>query len=388
MEELLSPIDQQQVEQWQLLGKYHLGGSVTFYQNSNDIIENFQLAIIGVKDGRGSIDNYACAKSPDVVRAELYKLTNHFPKLKIVDLGNIEAGETHRDTHFALSTIVYQCLQAKVLPVIIGGSHDLTCAQYLAYENLDKQINVVVVDEKINWKETDEVLNDDNFLMSMLTHQPNYLFNFTILAYQSYFLEEKSIDTLNKLNFEAYRLGELRNNFEECEPIVRDADMLSFDMSALKAAEFPGNASLSPNGLYAEEACAITRYAGLSDRLSSVGFYGANPDFDKNNLGSQLVAQMIWYFFEGYYNRKDDFPHKNETDENNYFKYIVNLSDTNQDLTFWKSKKTARWWVQVPDLTDDASTRNYLVPCSYADYQKACNDEIPDKWLKAFERIN
>jgi len=28
-----------------------------------------------------------------------------------------------------------------------------------------------------------------------------------------------------------------------------------------------------------------------------------------------------------------------------------------------------------------------FVPCSYADYLQACNDEIPERWLREQERL-
>ena len=208
---------------------------------------------------------------------------------------------------------------------------------------------------------------------------------FSQLGYQSYFTDPKTVNTLEKLNFDCYRLGDVRKNMEEVEPIVRDADMLSFDLTAIKMSDAPGVGLPSPHGFYGEEACQIMRYAGLSDRLSSLGIYGYNPAFDNHTQTAQLSAQMIWYFVEGYYNRKKDFP---DTASRDYLKYIVDFNEGEYELVFWKSKKTERWWLQIPKVTVDSEVDavNGLMSCSYNDYKQACKDELPERWLKAFER--
>ena len=60
-----------------------------------------------------------------------------------------------------------------------------------------------------------------------------------------------------------------------------------------------------------------------------------------------LIAQMIWYFIEGVNCRvKDD----EFTNENNYIKYNVLIEG--EELIFYKSKKTGRWWIDIPFLAN------------------------------------
>jgi hypothetical protein len=169
------------------------------------------------------------------------------------------------------------------------------------------------------------------------------------------------------------------------EPELRDADIVSFDLSAVKAADSPGMIDRSPNGITSEDACQIMRYAGMSDKVSSMGIFNYFPPTDNNEISAQLVAQMVWYFIDGYYQRKEDYP---ITDENNFDKYIVNLSDNEYDLTFWKSKKSGRWWLEVPFTVGTQFERQQLVPCSYDDYQEAMKNILPDKWLRMFEKLS
>ena len=191
---------------------------------------------------------------------------------------------------------------------------------------------------------------------------------------------------MTNLFFDTYRLGYVRQNIEEVEPYIRNADMVSFDISSIRISDAPGNNLALPNGFYGEEACQIARYAGISDKLSSIGFYEYNPSLDIRNQTAKLIAQIIWYFIDGYYNRKNDLPHIQKDD---YYKYNVALKIDKQLIVFYKSKKSDRWWMEVPCPTEINSKyqRHYLVPCSYNDYLEALKEEMPDRWWQVYQKL-
>ncbi len=353
-------------------------------------LEGVDIAIIGVKEDRNAPGNEGCALAPDYVRKYLYSLFQGPFRTRIADLGNIRAGESVNDTYFAVKTAVTDLIKKKIIPVIIGGSQDLAYANYQAYEALGQIINIVSVDSGFDIGiQKEDKLTNRNYLSTILTHQPNYLFNYTNIGYQTYFVDQDAIELMEKLYFDIYRLGQVKKDLEEVEPIVRNADMLSFDVSSIRQSDAPGNANASPNGFYGEEACQIIRYAGLSDKLSSIGFYEVNPAFDKGEQTAHLVAQMIWYFFDGFFQRKKDLPDRKRKDSGEYIKYVVSLKDFQNEIVFYKSKKSDRWWMEVPcPMGLEAKyERQFLVPCSYREYQAACQDEIPEKWWQVYQKF-
>jgi len=367
-----------------------LGNSVHFHKNSFPDLTETQIAIIGVNEDRQAIQNKGCADAPDAIRPYLYKLfKGNYPFMSIADLGNIRAGHTIEDTYFAVSSVVSELAKNKIVTIIIGGSQDLVYANYLAYQKLEQTINLVSVDNCFDLGTDEMPVNSQSYMSKIILHQPNYLFNFSNIGYQTYFVEQKSLDLMSKLFFDAYRLGQVRANMEEVEPIVRNADVVSFDISAIRQSDAPANNNATPNGFYGEEACQITRYAGLSDKLSSIGFYEINPDKnrDRNNQTAHLVAQMIWYFIDGFYNRKKDFPTNDSTE---YLKYRVLLKENKYEIVFYKSNKSDKWWMAVPYPTNKKLKyeRHHLVPCSYKDYQTACNDEMPDRWWETYQKLS
>ena len=71
-------------------------------------------------------------------------------------------------------------------------------------------------------------------------------------------------ETFEKLHFDSHRLGIIRSNSSEMEPVLRNTNLFAMDMSAVRYADAPGCANASPNGLNGEDACQLAYYAGLS----------------------------------------------------------------------------------------------------------------------------
>jgi formiminoglutamase len=365
-----------------------LGNVIGIFTDANDFPDYtaYHIALIGVKDDRNAVENDGCGMAPDFIRKYLYKLNAGPHPVKLVDLGNIKRGFAVSDTYFALSSVVAEMISNNVVPVILGGSQDLTYANYQAYQSLGQIINIVAVDPMFDLGKSEQEMDAQSYLSNIILHQPNYLFNYANIGYQTYFIDQDALRLMKNLFFDTYRLGIVRESLEDVEPIVRNADMVSFDVSAIRNSDAPGNGNATPNGFYGEEACQIVRYAGLSDKLTSIGFYEVNPKYDKTGQTAHLVAQMIWYFIDGFYNRAHDFPFKNEED---YLKYRVSISDHKEEIVFYKSKKTDRWWMEIPLPAEQRIKyeRHYLVPCSYKDYQVACENDIPDRWWMVYQKL-
>ena len=349
-------------------------------------MDKVQIAIVGVGEARSSNGNEGCAAAPDKVRENFYALSS-IATIVVADLGNIAPGNTVKDTYSALEFVCAELLDRKIIPIIIGGSQDLTYANYAAYQRLQQTVNIVSVDRKIDLGEIDSEIDSGTYLSKILQFQPSLLFNYSIMGYQTHFVNSEEIETIKKMYFDLYRLGQIQTNMEEAEPIVRNADILSFDISAIRRSDAPGTFTSTPNGLYGEEACQILKYAGMSDKLSSIGIYEINPLFDDREQTTGLVAQMIWYFLEGFVNRKSDFP---GTAEKDYLKYRVTMKSADHEIVFYKSLKTNRWWMEVPYRIGAKSKfeRHHMVPCSYEDYQLACTEEMPDRWWQAYQKLS
>lgn len=382
------PIDLSGYEFSDKTKRKRLGDIVSAFNSPKNFpdLNGKDMAIIGVLEDRNSVLNEGCAKAPDQIRRYLYELFEGNYSTKIADLGNIKMGHTVSDTYFALSRALKELIKKNIVPIIIGGSQDLTFANYQAYEDLGQIINIVSVDPLFDLGDDESEVTSQSYLSKIILHQPNYLFNFSNIGFQTYFVDQEGIDLMKNLFFDTYRLGRVQADMEEVEPIVRNADMISFDVSAIRQSDAPGNKNASPNGFYGEEACKIVRYAGMSDKLTSIGFYELNPTMDPHGQTAHLVSQMIWYFIDGFYNRKNELPHQ---EKRHFVKYHVKLEEQKDELVFYKSKKSDRWWMEVPIRSQQKVKfkRHHLIPCSYQDYQTACNNDVPDRWWQAYQKL-
>lgn len=365
-----------------------IGDLVTVFDESDCFpeLDKPGLALVGINEDRQALRNTGCGKAPDRVREKLYNLYAPTAKLPLIDLGNIRPGFKMEDTFFAVQNSVAELVKQNIVPILLGGSQDLTFANYIAYEILGQIVNLVVIDKEFDLGNSEESFDSRSYTGKIILHKPNYLFNYTNIGYQTYYVDQDAIRLMKNLFFDVYRLGEIRNDLLQTEPLIRNADLLSIDISAVKYSDAPGSAYTSPNGFYGEEICQIMRYAGLSDKLTSVGIYEINPDVDIHQQTAHLAAQMIWYFIDGYLNRFHEFPYK---DKDQYVKYIVRIEGHGDEIIFYKSKRSDRWWMEVncPPDKQVRYARHYLVPCSYQDYQIACENDIPDRWWQAYQKL-
>jgi formiminoglutamase len=365
-----------------------MGDVIKAYLEPHDFpsLDEADIAIIGAGEDRNALFNNGCGLAPDSIRRELYKLFQGNFKLKLVDLGNLIRGHSIEDTYFALTSVLVELIERNILPIVLGGSQDLTFCTYKAYEKLGRIINIAAVDPQFDLGHSGEKLDSRSYMSHIILQQPNYLFNYTNIGFQTYFVDQQAISLMKNLYFDTYRLGMVRANMEEVEPMVRNADMLSVDIGSVRASDAPGNGNASPNGFYGEEICQIMRYAGLSDKLTSLGLYEINPRLDRQALTAQLAGQMIWYFIDGFYSRKGDFSPDKKKD---LVKYTVTMKDFKDEVIFYRSNKSERWWMEVPIRSKhrERYERHHLVPCSYEDYQTACQNALPDRWWQTYQKL-
>lgn len=328
------------------------------------------MVIVGINEFRGAgFTNELNA--PDAVRRKFYKLHYWHKEISIADIGNIKSGFTLSDTYSAITIVLKELLLMNKTVIILGGSHDNTLGQYFTYKELNKIIESTVIDACIDLK-SESSLRSENFLMEMLTGEPNMVRHYNHIGFQSYFVHPRMLETLDKLRFDCFRLGTVKEQLNEMEPVIRNSDMLSFDIAAIKNSDAPAVA-LSSNGFTGEEACSLARYAGMGNTLSTFGIYGFDPAKDPQELTALQIAQMIWYFIDGKNKSKQEASLSERQNFNEYHTFFAEV-----DTLFIQSKKTGRWWMELPN--------NKIIACSYKDYVVASNNEIPERWLRAQER--
>ncbi len=368
-----------------------LAGAVTPFVHSFPDWRTADLALIGLDEWRGSAAGAPVTHGANTVRRQFYQLQKSSSPCRLVDLGNLRPGLTLEDTYQRLREIIAALLEQNTVPLLLGGSHDLDYGQFLAYETLDRPVSFATVDARVDMAEPGtSTYPEDSHLRRMLVHAPSFLFNFAQLAHQQYLVAPDVLTALEKLHFETLRVGQIRDDIRQAEPLLRQADFVSFDVAALRWQDAPAYYPANPFGLTNEEAAKLAWYAGCNDQLTSFGLYGYRPDYDPHALAATVLATMLWYFVEGFYYRRRETDFRGPS----FVRYAAGLhgparysfqadekdgDDESPDrILFYKSQQTDRWWMEVVNLTGNARR---IVPCSYQDYLRAAQGDVPHRWI-------
>ena len=358
--------------------------NITVHTDSAPIkdISKYKIAMFGVPEGRNS-PNAGSLKGPDMIREQLYRLAKIPGRSKIIDLGNMKQGITFNDTIAGLTDVLSLLIHEKVFPVIIGGSSALIPAIDKAISQYKTGYTLTAVDPRIDYSNERKAPDSFNYLNSIINNHKSNFSHYINIGYQTYLNDQQIINRFLKRRSELIRIGDVRQAIHLTEPLFRDSDVTIFDISAVRQSDAPGTISPSANGFYGEEICLLSRYAGISDKLTVFGLFEVNPEFDVRNQTSGLAAQILWFFLEGFSQKQYETPALSKSDSGRFIKFHVRVTDLVDDLIFIKSILTDRWWIELPSENDQI----LYIACSHEDYLKANRNQVPDRWVQAAERV-
>ena len=274
-DDLLKPVDDHLIVHNELMSSLILGNRISIHSSEKGIpdLDSIKIAIIGIPEERNSVDYLGDDLNLNEIRKSFYNLYPGNWSSKIADLGNLILGGNTEETYGRVVSLLTIILKKNIIPVISGGSQDLLYSVYRAYDSIQNTVNIVNVDSNFDLGDSSKPISNLSYLGKIVLDQPHNLFNYSNIGYQTYHNSQEEIDLIDNLYFEAYRLGEICSKIRLVEPVMRDADIVSIDMKSVRASELSSRQKFSPNGFDGKEICAISRYAGISNKVSTFGVY-------------------------------------------------------------------------------------------------------------------
>ena len=380
---LLKPVDDHLIVHNELMSSLILGNKIQIHTSKHGIpdLDPTKIVIIGIPEIRNSIDYLGDELNLNEIRKSFYNLYPGNWSTEIADLGNLILGENVEQTYGRIISMLSILFEKNIIPIIVGGSHDMLYANYRAYDSFKNTVNIVNIDSNFDLGDSAKPINNLSYLGKIILDEPHNLFNYSNLGYQTYHNSQEGIDLMENLYFESYRLGEVCSNIRLSEPVMRDADIVSVDLKSVRASELSSRQKFSPNGFDGKEICALSRYAGISNKVSSFGIYEYKSS-NEDEITEMLISQIIWYFIEGVNCRIQDSDFQNDED---YNKFTVIVDE--YELVFYQNKITSRWWIEIiGDGSNNKLKQNTLLPCTLDDYEVAKNGMIPERWFKAIKK--
>ena len=379
--DFLKPVSEELQDFAKSCNSFALGQAIKFREDVIEIDEksNDKIAIIGVTESRSKQKDLIEDVDFSLVRTQLYELQMGNWSIDLYDFGDVVYYDDKAETEKVFREVTNGLIRDGYVVVILGGNPSLGYQQYRAYDEIVDKVYYLTIDHKLRLDKDEAQTTENNYLTKIISNEPFNLLDYTNIGFQTYFVAQEKLDLLDQLNFDAVRLGLISENVKEIEPYSRDANAALLNLSSLQGSDFSSSKNMTPNGFTSREICALTRYLGFSNKLTSLYVCDYIENYKK--LDHLLISQMIWYFIAG----KNHRPEIQSFDDTQYFEKIF-VPTEGYNYIFYRNILTNQLWIEV-DNTVNGERKFEIISCSEKDYEQALNGEIPNRWWKYFKKF-
>ncbi|MFA6439833.1 MAG: formimidoylglutamase, partial [Bacteriovoracaceae bacterium] len=245
---------------------------------SNDIT----IGIVGVPVDDGVKRNggrIGAKGGPEAIRKEFYKRTAFVigkekspSSVPVFDFGDVKAGKTLEETHEILEDVVHTLVSAGVVPIVLGGGHDIAYPNFLGFSKDKKNVGVINIDTHLDYRKPIPKRNSGTSFRQMLDHHmsPLNAMNLVEIGIQSFAnsadhyseLIERGATVFSLRDVRADGIAKVLELAYELATSSTDALYMSFDLDAVHSADAPGVSAPLPTGLTPEEFLTAALFAG------------------------------------------------------------------------------------------------------------------------------
>ncbi len=259
--------------------------------------------------------------APDAVRKALKKYGNTFniekkidiSDLNIVDFGDVVVTEDITQMHERITAAVGQLLAKGILPIVIGGGHDISIGTIRALSefhsgeiggvNIDAHFDVrEIIDNRITSGTPFRKLLDSGLLKGENFVEMGAHNNLNSRTYYDYLISKKvSIFTLSET---ASRISAVMEKGLEVAGSNTNTAFVSIDIDSVAQCFAPGSSAPDAWGFNPEQIRELAFLAGASKDVKLLDIVEINPGFDVDNRTARLGASIIISFLNGFKMRR------------------------------------------------------------------------------------
>jgi formiminoglutamase len=259
----------------------------------------------GVKRNQGRI---GAQKGPKSIRNKLGKLPIHFENKKIIDFGDVICiDENLEDCQKALSKTVSTLISNKILPIAIGGGHDIAYANFNGIKEAIKnvsnnKIGIINFDAHFDLRAVEtqpssgtpfhQIITENNavaYFAIGIQQQSNPKELFEIAA-------QKKVSYISNFDCETFS-KDLKSNLNT---FIKEVDYLyiTIDMDGFSSAYAPGVSAPSALGFTPSFVYKVLAFLFQSKKVISCDIAELNPDFDRDDSTASLAARLVDYMVQ------------------------------------------------------------------------------------------
>lgn len=292
-------------------------------RGEKNFTDDIAVGIVGVPTDEGVKRNGGRAGAKDgpaAIRTELYKRTPFVigkerspSEVPVFDFGDIIPAKTLETTHDMLAEVVHTLCNAGIVPVVLGGGHDIAYPNFTGFSKGKKQVGVINIDTHLDYRKPIPKRNSGTSFRQMLDDHmsPLHAMNLVEIGIQSFANAGDHYSELLERGATIFSLRDVRQDgiakvldlAYELAVSSNDSLYMSFDLDAVHSADAPGVSAPLPTGLTPEEFLTAALFAGKRRKTKIIDIVELNPKYDIDNRTARLAALAVMYFLTGFANR-------------------------------------------------------------------------------------
>ncbi len=281
-----------------------------------------RVALIGVPQEIGVERNggrAGAAGAPDAIRAMLYRLTPYdmlegrsLPHGILLDMGNIRVDGELEEIHKRLTEVVRHICSAGLIPLVLGGGHDITYASAAGVHAVHGRLGMVNLDAHLDVRSPIPMRNSGTSFRMLIEEGRVVPGSFVEFGVQSFVNAESHVRWLREQGGHLMPLSQIRSlgfGSAVASALDRagsgaDATYATLDIDGVRASDAPGVSATMPDGFSAGELLEAARTLGCRPSVQALDIVEVNPRFDRDNSTAKLAAHAIMHFLAGVASRQ------------------------------------------------------------------------------------